>query len=88
MEPQATRLMSECFDNNMIGKDEYPQTAEIESRCVSMLANLWNSPDHETATGTSTIGSSEAAMLGGMAIKWNWRKKRSKRVNRLTDRIW
>ena len=31
--------------------------------------------DHETATGTSTIGSSEAAMLGGMALKWNWRDK-------------
>lgn len=76
MEPQAEKLMSECFDKNMIDKDEYPQTAEIESRCVNILATLWNSPEHETATGTSTIGSSEAAMLGGMAMKWNWRKKR------------
>lgn len=75
MEPEAAQLMSDCFDKNMIDKDEYPQTAEIESRCVNMLANLWNSPDHETATGTSTIGSSEAAMLGGMAMKWNWREK-------------
>lgn len=75
MEPEAAKLMSECFDKNMIDKDEYPQTAEIESRCVNMLADLWNSPDHETATGTSTIGSSEAAMLGGMAMKWNWRDK-------------
>ncbi len=75
MEPEAEQLMSECFDKNMIDKDEYPQTAEIENRCVNMLAGLWNSPDHETATGTSTIGSSEAAMLGGMAMKWNWRDK-------------
>ena len=75
MEPEAAKLMSECFDKNMIDKDEYPQTAEIENRCVNMIADLWNSPEHETATGTSTIGSSEAAMLGGMAMKWNWREK-------------
>lgn len=75
MEPEAVKLMGECFDKNMIDKDEYPQTAEIESRCVNMLADLWNSPDHEIATGTSTIGSSEAAMLGGMAMKWRWREK-------------
>ena len=75
MEPQAQRLMAETFDKNMIDKDEYPRTAEIEMRCVNMLSRLWNSPDHEEATGTSTTGSSEAAMLGGMALKWRWRDK-------------
>ena len=76
MEPQAQKLMAETFDKNMIDKDEYPRTAEIEMRCVNMLSRLWNSPDHEEATGTSTTGSSEAAMLGGMALKWRWRDKR------------
>jgi len=76
MEPQAQKLMSETFDKNMIDKDEYPRTAEIERRCVNMLSRLWNSPDHEEATGTSTTGSSEAAMLGGMALKWRWRDRR------------
>ncbi|MCK5818335.1 MAG: glutamate decarboxylase [Psychromonas sp.] len=85
MEPEATRLMSECFDKNMIDKDEYPQTAEIERRCVNMLAGLWNAKNHETATGTSTIGSSEAAMLGGMAMKWNWREK-MKQAGKTTDK--
>ena len=75
MEPEARQLMNETFDKNMIDKDEYPQTAELEMRCVNMLSRLWNSPDHEEATGCSTIGSSEAAMLGGMALKWNWRKR-------------
>ena len=75
MEPQAQKLMSETFDKNMIDKDEYPRTAEIEMRCVNMLSRLWNSPDHEEATGTSTTGSSEAAMLGGMALKWRWRDR-------------
>src|SRR5262245_66695232 len=45
MEPQADRLMAECFDKNMIDKDEYPQTAELEMRCVNMLSRLWNAPD-------------------------------------------
>ena len=27
------------------------------------------------AVGTNTIGSSEACMLGGMAMKWRWRKR-------------
>ena len=44
MEPQARVLMAECVDKNMIDKDEYPQTAELERRCVAMLADLWNAP--------------------------------------------
>jgi glutamate decarboxylase len=75
MEPQAEQLMAETFDKNMIDKDEYPRTADLEMRCVSMLSRLWSSPDHEEATGTSTTGSSEAAMLGGMALKWRWRDR-------------
>ena len=78
MEPEAEKLMAETFDKNMIDKDEYPRTAELESRCVSMLSRLWNSPDEVEATGTSTTGSSEAAMLAGMALKWRWRDRQSK----------
>jgi glutamate decarboxylase len=77
MEPQAERLMSECFDKNMIDKDEYPQTAELERRCVNILSRLWHSPDTEGATGCSTTGSSEAAMLGGLALKRRWQQQRS-----------
>ena len=70
----AMELMALGVDKNLIDKDEYPQTAELESRCVSMMADLWNAPG--AAIGCSTIGSSEAAMLGGMAAKWRWRKRR------------
>ncbi|MGE4336756.1 MAG: glutamate decarboxylase [Pigmentiphaga sp.] len=70
-------LMDLSIDKNMIDKDEYPQTAEIETRCVRMLAELWNAPDASATLGCSTIGSSEAAMLGGLALKWQWRKKRA-----------
>ena len=77
MEPEAGQLMSESMDKNMIDKDEYPQTAAIEARCVAILADLWHAPDAATATGCSTTGSSEAAMLGGLALKRRWQKRRA-----------
>jgi glutamate decarboxylase len=77
MEPQAEKLMGECLDKNMIDKDEYPQTAELEMRCVNILSRLWHAPEAEQATGCSTTGSSEAAMLGGLALKRRWQKRRA-----------
>jgi glutamate decarboxylase len=76
MEPQAEALMAECLDKNMIDKDEYPQTAELEMRCVNMLSRLWHAPGEE-GVGCSTTGSSEAAMLGGLALKRRWQKRRA-----------
>ncbi|WP_410615288.1 glutamate decarboxylase [Amycolatopsis sp. lyj-109] len=72
MEPQARELMAECVDKNMIDKDEYPQTAELERRCVNILADLWHAPDPADVMGCSTTGSSEACMLAGMALKRRW----------------
>jgi glutamate decarboxylase len=79
MEPQAGRLMDECQDKNMIDKDEYPRTAELERRCVAMLADLWNAPDPASAVGCSTTGSSEACMLAGMALKRRWMRRNADR---------
>ena len=69
-------LMALSINKNMIDRDEYPQTAEIERRCVHMMADLWNAPEAANTIGTSAIGSSEACMLAGMAAKWRWRAKR------------
>lgn len=79
MEPQAAKLMAETFDKNMVDRDEYPQTAEIERRCLEIVSALWNAPsssNSDPAVGTSTVGSSEAAMLGGLAMKLRWRQQR------------
>src|SRR5512132_4690165 len=76
MQPQDAKRRAECVDKNMTDKDEYPQTAELESRCVAMLSHLWHAPDAEAATGCSTTGSSEAAMLGGLALKRRWQRRR------------
>src|SRR5918912_216299 len=80
MGPEAEQLMAETFDKNMIDKDEYPATAAIEQRCVSMVADLFHAEnlrddDPYSAIGVSTIGSSEAVMLGGLALKWRWRQR-------------
>jgi glutamate decarboxylase len=71
VEPEIHELMDLTIDQNVI----YPPSAELEARCVHMLADLWNSPDAANTLGTSTTGSSEAAMLGGMALLWNWRAR-------------
>ena len=76
MDPQAEILMAETFDKNMIDKDEYPATAAIERRCVNIVADLFNATTDGDAIGVSTIGSSEAVMLGGLAMKWRWRQRR------------
>lgn len=80
MDPEAEKLMAETFDKNMIDKDEYPATAAIEQRCVCMVADLFHAEDlrdddPNSAVGVSTIGSSEAVMLAGLALKWRWRQR-------------
>jgi glutamate decarboxylase len=85
MPSMAARLMAETANKNIIDKDEYPQTANIEARCVNIIANLWNSPESQSATGCSTTGSSEAAMLAGLALKWRWRD-RMRAAGKSTDK--
>lgn len=76
VEDEVKQLMTDAIDKNMIDKDEYPQTAEIENRCVHILADLWHAQKSWQTVGCSTTGSSEAAMLGGLALKWKWRARR------------
>ena len=85
MPPPAGTLMAKVADKNMIDKDEYPQTAEIERRCVNIIGQLWHVPGSGDVIGCSTTGSSEAAMLGGLALKWRWRQ-RMKAAGKPTDR--
>ncbi|KAL9597238.1 MAG: hypothetical protein Q9219_005281 [cf. Caloplaca sp. 3 TL-2023] len=79
MEEEVEKLMAEALPKNFIDYEEYPQTAEIQNRCVSMIARMFNAPTHsdeESAMGTSTVGSSEAIMLGVLAMKRRWQNKR------------
>ena len=76
MEPQAEKPTTESLSKNMIDKDEYPQTAELESRCVNILANLWNAPKHGQATDAPPPGPARPACRAGMALLWRWRARR------------
>jgi glutamate decarboxylase len=76
MDEEADKLYAATFDKNMIDKDEYPQTADIEARCVRMLGDLWHVPDAIDSVGTSTTGSSEGCMLAGLALKRRWQQAR------------
>ncbi len=76
MEPEAIQLIAQNLHRNYIDHAEYPQTAEIEQRCIRMMADLFNAPG--PTVGTRTQGSSEAIMLGALALKWKWRQRREK----------
>src|SRR6201991_2930017 len=83
MEPEAQRVIAENLHRNYIDHAEYPQTAEIEQRCIRMLADLFHAPGE--TTGTRTQGSSEAIMLGALSLKWKWRARREA-AGKATDR--
>src|SRR5947209_6805519 len=83
MEPEAQRLIAENLHRNFIDHAEYPKTAEIEQRCIRMLADLFHAPGD--TTGARTQGSSEAIMLGALSLKWKWRKRREAAGQPTTD---
>lgn len=71
--------MSESLSKNFIDYEEYPQSADIQNRCVSMIGRLFNAPiteEDDNAIGTSTVGSSEAIMLAVLAMKKRWKNAR------------
>jgi len=81
MEEEADKLMAESFSKNFIDYEEYPQSADIQNRCVSMIARLFYAPVPENgesagAIGTSCVGSSEAIMLAVLAMKKRWKNQR------------
>jgi glutamate decarboxylase len=76
-------VIADNLHRNYIDHAEYPQTAEIEQRCIRMLADLFHAPAE--TTGTRTQGSSEAIMLGALSLKWKWRERRQE-AGKSTDR--
>ncbi len=83
MEPEARVVIDQNLHRNFIDHAEYPMTAEIEQRCIRMLAELFNAPGE--TTGARTQGSSEAIMLGALSLKWKWRERREA-AGKSTDR--
>ena len=76
MEPEADDILLRTSDINFIDFDEYPMTSAVNQRVLNMTARLLNAPEEKDAVGTATVGSSEAIMLGLLAHKWTWKKRR------------
>ncbi|CAG8495381.1 2172_t:CDS:10 [Ambispora gerdemannii] len=79
MEDEAEKLMAENLSKNFIDYEEYPVSAELQNRCVNIIARLFNAPldkPEAEAMGVSTVGSSEAIMLAVLAMKKRWQGKR------------
>src|ERR1700733_11052486 len=74
MEPEAQRLIADNLYRNFIDHAEYPISAEIEQRCIRMLAALSHAPGE--TPGPCTKVSSEAIILGALSLKWKWKERR------------
>lgn len=78
IESEAEQLFGEYLGYNLIDRDQYPGTTELEQQCVRILSELWQGdPDH--VVGGATTGSSEAALLAGASLLRSWRKRRPER---------
>ena len=78
MGPEARQVIDDNLHRNYIDHAEYPRTAEISKRCVRMLHDLFHGEGEPDEPGAACAGSSEAVMLGALAMKWRWRKAREK----------
>lgn len=91
VDEECQNLMIANLNKNLVDTSQYGHTSEIQDRCVNILANLFHAPpndeDKYKAVGTATVGSSEAIMLAGLALKWNWRAKQAAKLGKTTDEI-
>lgn len=83
MEPEADELLLKTSNINFIDFHEYPTSMVIHQRVVNIMADILHAPrgnhggEAAPAVGTATVGSSEAIMLGLLAHKWTWKKRRA-----------
>lgn len=74
-EPELEQIYADTASINLMNREEYPASSEIEQECINILAKLWHEDDGRFV-GCSTSGSSEAAMLAGLAMLRYWRETR------------
>lgn len=92
VDKECHTLMIANLNKNLVDTSQYGHTSEIQDRCVNILANLFHAPPNDTpdkggAVGTATVGSSEAIMLAGLALKWRWRIKLAGKQGTIPDEI-
>ena len=86
MEPQARQADGRVLRQEHDRQGRVPADRGARDALREHARRLWHAPDAEQATGCSTTGSSEAAMLGGLALKRRWQKRRAAGASRPTSR--
>jgi glutamate decarboxylase len=76
MEPEANRLMTETFDDDRQGR--IPSDGRDRDAVRSHAGRAVACSGCPQCAGTFTVGSSEACMLGGLALQWRWLRERRK----------
>lgn len=90
-EEEAVALMG--LKVNLADQTVYPQSYKIHNALVNMIADLWHCPkpsdfdEYGAYAGACTVGSTEACLLAGLALKFRWRKWYAKRHNLDTTEI-
>jgi glutamate decarboxylase len=74
-EPELEKIYADTAPINLMNREEYPASSDIEEECINALAGLWKEEDGRFV-GCSTSGSSEAAMLAGLAMLRYWQEAR------------
>ncbi|XP_060085172.1 glutamate decarboxylase beta-like [Ylistrum balloti] len=78
---------------NLADQTVYPQSYKMHNSVVNMIARLWHCPEPEdfseygTYPGAGTVGSTEACLLAGLALKFRWRAWYAKRNNLNTEEV-
>lgn len=87
-EPEERDVAILGAEVNLADASVYPASVKLHDHVVDLLAKLWNAPDPPIKgghyCGAGTVGSTEACLLAGLALKFRWRKWYAERHG-LTD---
>jgi glutamate decarboxylase len=88
-EPEEDDVALLGLATNLADASVYPASVRIHNECVNMIAKLWNAPEIEgDYSGAGTVGSTEACLLAGLALKFRWRRVRASYVLYICNADW
>lgn len=81
MEPEEEMVALLGTQVNLADGSVYPASIHIHDAVVNMIAQIWHAPEpvpspdgQQHYVGSGTVGSTEACLLSGLALKFRWRK--------------
>uniref|UniRef100_A0A0G4F0K1 Glutamate decarboxylase n=1 Tax=Chromera velia CCMP2878 TaxID=1169474 RepID=A0A0G4F0K1_9ALVE len=78
-EPEESEIAKLGLSINIADQTVYPWTFRLHDDVVNMIADLWHCPRLPATiaagvfAGAGTVGSTEACLLAGLALKFRWR---------------